>query len=140
MRQWVLSVPKPLRYFMQRDRAVLDMVLRIFLRVIVQSLQAQSPGVVNAGKAALHMGTLAFIPRFGSSLNEHLDFHMCVIDGVFEEVAATTEVTGQGQAITPRVISILSATFMRVLRLKCKPACIGASCRAPPASRPSRTR
>ena len=27
--QWVLSVPKRLRYFMQRDGAVLSMVLRI---------------------------------------------------------------------------------------------------------------
>lgn len=32
MRQWVLSVPKLLSYFMQRDGAVLNMVLRIFLR------------------------------------------------------------------------------------------------------------
>jgi Transposase zinc-binding domain len=33
-RKWVLSVPKRLRYFMQRDGAVLNMVQRIFLRVI----------------------------------------------------------------------------------------------------------
>jgi len=33
VRQWVLSVPTRLRYFMQRDGAVLNMVLRIFLRV-----------------------------------------------------------------------------------------------------------
>ena len=32
-------MPKRLRYFMQRDGAVLNMVLRIFLRVIAQSLQ-----------------------------------------------------------------------------------------------------
>jgi hypothetical protein len=38
VRQWALSVPKRLRYFMQRDGAVLNMVLRIFLRVIAQSL------------------------------------------------------------------------------------------------------
>lgn len=36
---------KRLRYFMQRDGAVLAMVLRIFLRVIAQSLQANSAGV-----------------------------------------------------------------------------------------------
>ena len=40
VRQWVLSVLKRLRYFMQRDGAVLNMVLRIFLRVIEQSLSA----------------------------------------------------------------------------------------------------
>jgi Transposase zinc-binding domain len=33
VRQWVLSVPKRLRYFIQRDGAVLNMVRRIFLRV-----------------------------------------------------------------------------------------------------------
>ena len=38
MRQWVLSVPKRLRYFMQRDGAVLSMVLRIFLRVLDDGL------------------------------------------------------------------------------------------------------
>ena len=31
VRQWVLSVPKRLRYFMQRDGAVLNMVLRIWV-------------------------------------------------------------------------------------------------------------
>ena len=55
VRQWVLSVPKRLRYYMQRDGAVLNMVLRIFLRVIAQSLQDHSP-------------------VFGSSLNEHVHF------------------------------------------------------------------
>ena len=84
VRQWVLSVPKRLRYFMQRDGAVLAMVLRIFLRVIAQTLQAKSSGTGN--KSALHIGAVAFIHRFGSSLNEHVHFHVCVVDGVFEEV------------------------------------------------------
>ena len=38
VRQWVLSVAKRLRYFMQRDGVVRSMVLCIFLRVIEQSL------------------------------------------------------------------------------------------------------
>ncbi len=86
VRQWVLSVPKRLRYFMQRDGAVLNMVLRIFLRVIAQTLQTHSPGAVNVDKATLHIGAVAFIHRFGSSLNEHVHFHVCAVDGVFEEV------------------------------------------------------
>jgi hypothetical protein len=44
VRQWVLSVPKRLRYFMQRDGVVLNMVLRIFLRVIAQSLCRKKTG------------------------------------------------------------------------------------------------
>jgi hypothetical protein len=35
-------VPKRLRYFMQRDGAVLGLVLRIFVRVIAQTLLANS--------------------------------------------------------------------------------------------------
>jgi hypothetical protein len=45
VRQWVLSVPKRQRCFMQRDGAVLGMVLRIFLRVIAQSRQGHGAGV-----------------------------------------------------------------------------------------------
>ena len=86
VRQWVLSVPKRLRYFMQRDGAVLNMVLRIFLRVIAQSLSANCPGAAVVNKAAQHIGAVAFIHRFGSSLNGHVHFHVCVVDGVFEEV------------------------------------------------------
>ena len=104
VRQWVLSVPKRLRYFMQRDGAVLNMVLRIFLRVIAQSLQAHSPGAANVDKAALHIGAVAFIHRFGSSLNEHVHFHVCVVDGVFEAVAGNADDDGDAQATSPDVI------------------------------------
>jgi hypothetical protein len=86
VRQWVLSVPKRLRYFMQRDGVVLNMVLRIFLRVISQSLQSNCPGATQVDRAALHIGAVAFIHRFGSSLNGHVHFHVCVVDGVFEVV------------------------------------------------------
>jgi len=87
-----------LRYFMQRDGAVLGMVLRIFLRVIEQALQAGSPGAANADKASLHIGAVAFIHRFGSSLNEHVHFHVCVVDGVFE--AVVDEASEQGTRTT----------------------------------------
>jgi hypothetical protein len=89
--QWVLSVPKRLCYFMQRDGAVLNRVLRIFLRVIAQSLSANCPGAADVNKAAQHIGAVAFIHRFGSSLNQHVHFHVCVVDGVFEEVAGATD-------------------------------------------------
>ena len=52
VRQWVLSVPKRLRYYMQRDGATLSMVLRIFLRVI-----AQSPSSTASAPASMSMFT-----------------------------------------------------------------------------------
>jgi hypothetical protein len=97
VRQWVLSVPKRLRYFMQRDGAVLNMVLRIFLRVIAQSLSANCPGAANVDKAALHIGAVAFIHRFGSSLNGHVHFHVCAVDGVFEQVPGEGDADADAQ-------------------------------------------
>ena len=51
------------------------------LRVIAQTLQTHSPGAAHMDKAGLHIGAIAFIHRFGSSLNEHVHFHVCVVDG-----------------------------------------------------------
>jgi hypothetical protein len=65
VRQWVLSVPKRLRYFIQCDGAVLNMVARIFLRVIAQSPQAYSPGAANVDIRHVldHIGVESKPPR-----------------------------------------------------------------------------
>jgi hypothetical protein len=110
VRQWVLSVPKRLRYFMQRDGAVLNMVLRIFLRVIAQSLQFNCSGAAQVDRAALHIGALAFIHRFGSSLNGHVHFHVCVVDGVFEEVAGQTDAQSSPPGIVFHPASAIDET------------------------------
>ncbi len=41
--------------------------------------------------ADARIGAVAFIHRFGSSLNEHVHFHSCVIDGVFESATDTVD-------------------------------------------------
>ena len=70
VRQWVLSVPKRLRYFLQTDTALQGTVLRIFLRGVERCLREHSS---NCGSKA-RIGAVAFIHRFGSSLNEHVHF------------------------------------------------------------------
>jgi hypothetical protein len=126
VRQWVLSVPKRLLYFMQRDGAILNMVLRIFLRVIAQSLQACSPGAERLDKATLHIGAVAFIHPFGSSLNEHVYFHVCVVDGVFEEVVDDPDAQSSSPSIDfhpasaidePAVAQVQSTLRRRILRV-----------------------
>ena len=87
VRQWVLAVPKRLRYFLQRDAALQGTVLRIFLRVVERCLREHSPGCA----ASARIGALVFIHRFGSALNEHVHFHCCILDGVFESIADTVE-------------------------------------------------
>ena len=90
VRQWVLSVPKRLRYFLSlRDGAALNTALRIFLRVIQNSLITRCLGAATVDTAAFRIGAVAFIHRFGSSLNTHVHFHVCFIDGVFEVAVDT---------------------------------------------------
>ncbi len=75
------SVPKRLRYFfLQRDAKLQGAALRLFLRAVESCLRPHSPG---SGPAA-RLGAVAFIHRFGSSLNAHLHFHCVVIDGAFD--------------------------------------------------------
>jgi hypothetical protein len=76
VRQWVLSVPKRLRHFLQRDSEALGAVLHILLRVIEARLRQRS------GCPGGRLGAVSFVQRFGSALNAHVHFHCCVIDGV----------------------------------------------------------
>ena len=80
VRQWVLSLPKRLRYFLRHDARTVTAVLKIFLRVVEQVLRERSPEAAPKSR----LGAVSFVHRFGSALNEHLHFHCCVIDGVFE--------------------------------------------------------
>jgi Putative transposase/Transposase zinc-binding domain len=87
VRQWVLSVPKRLRYFMQRDATALNCALRLFLRAIRSALIERSKtieGFSDEEINELQIGAVAFIHRFGSTLNEHIHFHICAVDGVFK--------------------------------------------------------
>ncbi len=68
VRQWVLSVPKRLRYHLESDPAVQNAALHIFLSAIERVLRQCSPG---AG-AASRLGAVVFIHRFGALLNTHL--------------------------------------------------------------------
>jgi hypothetical protein len=44
VRQWVLSVPKRLRYHLEHDPAIETLALRIFLSVVKQALCRACPG------------------------------------------------------------------------------------------------
>ena len=81
VRQWVLSVPKRIRPFLHHNPAIAGAVLRIFLRAIRTTLRQVSPGA----SPGAHIGAVSFLHRFGSSLNAHFHFHVCVIDGVLGE-------------------------------------------------------
>jgi hypothetical protein len=78
-RQWVLSVPKRVRWHLREKPEVIAGLLRVFLRAVETTLRRRSPGAPPGAR----FGAVAFVHRFGSYLNSHVHFHVLVTDGVF---------------------------------------------------------
>ena len=111
VRQWVLSVPKRLRYHLERDPGVLNATLHIFLTAIERVLRQHSPGA----SAASHIGAVIFIHRFGALLNTHLHFHCIVVDGVFEGDAEGGITFHPAAGLDPSAIGDVQAAVRRRL-------------------------
>jgi len=78
-RQWVLSMPKRVRWHLRHKPEVISGLLAIFLRAVETTIRQRSPGA----PAGARFGAVAFVHRFGSYLNSHVHFHVVVTDGVF---------------------------------------------------------
>lgn len=79
-RQWVLTVPKRLRYFVHRDSALAGEICRALSGALTKFYRdvADTDSAPSAAPAQL-----LFLQRFGSSVNLHLHVHAVVSDGVF---------------------------------------------------------
>ena len=78
-RQWVLSVPKRVRWHMNHKPEVVSGLLGIFLRAVETTIRQRSPDA----PAGSRFGAVVFVHRFGSYLNSHIHYHVLVTDGVF---------------------------------------------------------
>ena len=58
-------------------------------------------------KAALRIGAIAFIHRFGLNLNGHVNFHVCAVDRVFLGVTDDNWTSGKVGAFIPLLWRIL---------------------------------
>ncbi len=81
VRQWVLSVPYPLRFLFASRPAVMGGVLGIVYRGIATHLIKKAGFSRNTAQT----GALTLIQRFGSALNLNIHFHMLFLDGVYVE-------------------------------------------------------
>jgi hypothetical protein len=79
MRQWVLSVPFPLRFLFASNPKVMSRVLGIVYRTISTHL-AHKAGFT---KPMAQTGAVTLIQRFGGALNLNIHFHMLFLDGVY---------------------------------------------------------
>lgn len=80
IRQWVLSVPFPLRWLFSSDSCLLGKALGIVTRAISSYLIKKAGFSHKRAKT----GAVTLIQRFGSALNLNVHFHMLFLDGVYE--------------------------------------------------------
>jgi len=81
-RQWVVSVPVPLRYWMAASQELTAQVHTIIRTTIGQYYvnQAVTCGVP---RDQVQPGSVTFIQRFGSAINLNLHFHFVFMEGVY---------------------------------------------------------
>src|SRR6266700_3405865 len=81
-RQWVVSVPIPLRYWMAASQDLTAKVHTIIRTTIGQYYvnQAVTRGLERAN---VQPGSATFIQRFGSAMNLNLHFHCVFLEGVY---------------------------------------------------------
>jgi len=67
-RQWVVSVPIPLRYWMAASQDLTAQVHTI-IRTTIGQYYVNQAVTRGAPRAAIHPGSVTFLQRFGSALN-----------------------------------------------------------------------
>ncbi len=78
VRQWVVVLPKRLRYFLNVDAGCLNGVAGIAMSEVQRATAGAS---TSTAKAARSCGGL-FVHRFGATLIAHVHLHLCILDGV----------------------------------------------------------
>lgn len=82
--QWVLSLPKVLRYLLAYDGRLCRAVSRTAMQEIFRFLRLRARRTLGLGSTRwAQPGTLLAVQRFGSALNLNVHFHALVLDGVY---------------------------------------------------------
>jgi len=80
-RQWVLSLPYPLRFLAAREPEVLSVTLAIAQKIIQSFITAD---LAHSDQVA-RTGGIAVVQRFGSALNLNPHFHILMLDGYYHQ-------------------------------------------------------
>ena len=115
VRQWVLTLPYPLRYRCAWNARLTSEVLRCFLRAVFADQRRRAK--LEFGITRGLCGSVTFIQRFGSALNLTPHFHTLVLDGVYP---GTASAPGPFAPLPPPetedVARVLAGTARRILR------------------------
>jgi hypothetical protein len=81
IRQWVISLPFPLRFWIAADFQLMKLVNDTIFRVIEKYIKEKA---LKQGISNCHTGAISFIQRWGGSLNLNPHFHIIFLNGVFQ--------------------------------------------------------
>jgi ribosomal protein S27AE len=123
IRQWVLTLPYPLRYRCAYDTRLTSEVLRAFLRALFAELRRRARR--HWEMRAPQCGAVTFVQRFGSALNLNLHFHTLALDGVYADAdapGATPRFLPLPPPDDDAVAQVLAGTARRLQRIVAKRA------------------
>jgi hypothetical protein len=118
IRQWVLTLPYPLRYRCAYDAKLASDVLRAFVRALFAELRRRVRRHWRARDP--HCGAVTFLQRFGSALNLNLHFHTLALDGVYADAGGAGTASRFFPLAPPdddEVARVLAGTARRLQRL-----------------------
>jgi len=81
-RQWVVSVPIPLRYWMAASQD-LTATVHTIIRTTIGQYYVNQAVTHSAPRDKVQPGSVTFIQRVGSALNVNLHFHCVFLEGVY---------------------------------------------------------
>src|SRR5215470_17709957 len=121
-RQWVVSVPIPLRYWMASSQDLMAKVHTI-IRTTIGQYYVNQTVARGLTRANVHPGSVTFIQRFGSVLNLNLHFHCVFMEGVYldrtDEGRKPRFLAGEPPSNTD-VAEVVRKISRRVIRMLCR--------------------
>lgn len=120
-RQWVLSLPKRVRFFLKQDSRLARRVMCVFMRAVESTLRRRSPQAPRDSR----FGAVVFDHRAGSAINENFHFHVISTDGVFAQTPGGEVEFFEASGLSEQDIRKAEAKIRRrVLRCLQRHACL----------------
>ena len=114
VRQWMLSLPIPLRVLLAAQPKLVTLVLQVVHRVITRHLLGQAglkPDEADSSAVTL-------IHRFGSAANLNIHLHCLVLDGVYRRgIDGAPEFVEVPQPTDEALLAVLQKIITRVMKL-----------------------
>jgi len=112
VRQWVLSLPIPLRYLLAAHPRLITPVLQVIHRAISTFLIKQA----GLKRIEAQTGAITLIQRFGSAANLNIHLHCLVLDGVYRTQNGEPEFHGVRPPTAEQLQTLLGQIIQRIMR------------------------